>query len=89
MKIGIKYCGGCNPRYDRCSLFSKLIMEFGRNHTFEIAEINTVYDLIFVLCGCKSCCADCSKLKSKYCKVFISGEEDYKSAVKLLQKHTK
>ena len=25
MKVGIKYCGGCNPRYDRGEFVSKLL----------------------------------------------------------------
>lgn len=28
MKIGIKYCGGCNPRYDRSHEVDKLKKRF-------------------------------------------------------------
>ena len=29
MKIGIKYCGGCNPRYNRTAVVSRLKKDVG------------------------------------------------------------
>ena len=39
MKIGIKYCGGCNPRYDRSQEVEKLKKKFSQ-HTFTSAVYN-------------------------------------------------
>ena len=39
MKIGIKYCGGCNPRYDRSQEVEKLKKKFPQ-HTFTSALYN-------------------------------------------------
>ncbi|QGU95593.1 hypothetical protein GOM49_11260 [Clostridium bovifaecis] len=77
MKIGIKYCGGCNPRYDRGAFFSRLKKEIEEKHEFETAVKGTVYDMVLVLCGCTSCCADHSELEAKEEKILITGEEDY------------
>lgn len=33
MKIGIKYCGGCNPRYDRNQEVEKLKKNFPSIHS--------------------------------------------------------
>ena len=27
MKVGIKYCGGCNPRYDRAAFVERLLSD--------------------------------------------------------------
>lgn len=77
MKIGIKYCGGCNPRYDRGAFFSRLKKEVEEKNEFEIAVKDTVYDIVIVLCGCTSCCADHSDLEARKEKILVTGEEEY------------
>ncbi|PRR78494.1 hypothetical protein CLLI_15780 [Clostridium liquoris] len=76
MIIGIKYCGGCNPKYDRGNIVTKLISEF-KDLTVELAKEGKTYDLIVVLCGCTSCCANHQNLHGKYGKVFILSDKDY------------
>lgn len=57
MKIGIKYCGGCNSRYDRKQEVQKLIREFPQ-HTFVYATQDTnVCAVWLIVCGCITCCA--------------------------------
>ena len=77
MKIGIKYCGGCNPRYDRTSLISRIKSEVGDKHHFETARSEEFYDTIIVLCGCTSGCADHSMFTARNEKIIVTGEEDY------------
>lgn len=62
-KIGIKYCGGCNPLFDRKKYVQELERENGV--PLEIAVEELEYDLIYVVCGCPVCCADISGLKAK------------------------
>ena len=57
MKIGIKYCGGCNSRYDRKQEVQKLIQKFSQ-HTFVYAtQDTTVCTMWLIVCGCITCCA--------------------------------
>lgn len=56
MKVGIKYCGGCNPRYDRAAYVKKLCGEHPE-WEWEYAREGTLYDLLLVVGGCTSCCA--------------------------------
>lgn len=62
-KIGIKYCGGCNPLFDR----KEYVQNLEKNMTIpvELAVEDWEYDLIYVVCGCPVCCADISGLRSK------------------------
>ena len=57
MKVGIKYCGGCNPRYDRVAAVNQLKREFPQVE-FVSASGNPDCDIVFVvwlLCGvCRS-----------------------------------
>lgn len=56
MYIGIKFCGGCNPRFNRNDTAESLIEELTNIHVIEIAFDKNVYDLIIVICGCMNCC---------------------------------
>ncbi|MGI6057307.1 MAG: MaoC family dehydratase [Bilifractor sp.] len=53
-RIGIKYCGGCNPRYDRVSEVAALISQFPE---FIFQYDTGVYCPVWiVVCGCQSAC---------------------------------
>lgn len=53
MKIGVKYCGGCNPRYDRTGLVDLLKWDFPDVTT----DLTQPVDHVVVVCGCPSACA--------------------------------
>ncbi|MGN0658284.1 MAG: hypothetical protein ACI4LA_01625 [Emergencia sp.] len=56
MKIGVRFCGGCNPRYDRGAYYRKTVRNFPQ-HSFSVAEEGPLYDVLLVIGGCTSCCA--------------------------------
>lgn len=76
MNIGIKYCGGCNPRYDRGSIVLKLRDKYPE-FNIEVGRENVLYDIVLVLCGCTSCCANHENLQAKYKKLFMKSEKDH------------
>lgn len=57
MKFAVKFCGGCNPRYDRGKVFEQIKNNFKDRIEFEIAEEGIKYDGILVIGGCTNCCA--------------------------------
>lgn len=63
MKRAYKYCGGCNPRYDRKQAIEELQNKIGDTITY--AAENTVYDELYVICGCSAACADISSLRAQ------------------------
>jgi 4-hydroxybutyrate CoA-transferase len=83
MKIGIKYCGGCNPRYDRRKFVEDLI-DSCRNSIFEPANENELYDLVLVVCGCFSGCAEHEHLNGRN-KLILTSEKDFSRAMKMIQ----
>lgn len=56
MKVGVRFCGGCNPRYDRGAALRKL-KEEQPDVDFLHAEEGVEYDSILVIGGCTNCCA--------------------------------
>ena len=56
MKCGVRFCGVCNPRYDRGVLYGK-IKDDVKGMDFEYAEEGKSYDCLLVIGGCGGNCA--------------------------------
>jgi 4-hydroxybutyrate CoA-transferase len=85
MTIQVKYCGGCNPRYDRAELVRRITEDFP---AIEIAyEIPPGEEAAFVLvvCGCPVCCVSQGNLGLSVKKV-ISSPDEYSRLFKELSK---
>jgi len=78
MNAGIKFCGGCNPHYDRKAYAAGLGQRLGG--ALEIARPEKHYEVIYVVCGCTACCADISALKAERF-VFVAEEGRYQRTV--------
>jgi ketosteroid isomerase-like protein len=57
--IGLKYCGGCKPDFDRVELVEKIRRRLGDRAVFVRPEGEGV-DLILAVQGCPTACADLS-----------------------------
>lgn len=90
MKIRIKYCGGCNPRYNRVEIKKKLIEDFPEVEIDSTTD-NDI-DLVVVLSGCLVSCVNHSDLNGKEGKFIIRTKEDYpqlKTAISIILKKRK
>ena len=67
MKVYLKYCGGCNPLYDRSVIREMLAADFPCI-TFTREESEA--DRAAVICGCSRACAS------------VSGEAEYITSLK-------
>ena len=56
MKIGVKFCGGCNPRYNRRNALTE-IQDKLPQIDFQYAKVGEVYDELIVIGGCTNNCA--------------------------------
>lgn len=75
--MGVKYCGGCNPRYDRTAVRAhlKAACLFA---SFSTAIPGEPCDALLVLCGCTARCADVTGLTGRYGQwtMYGSGTEE-------------
>lgn len=55
MRIGLKFCGGCNPYYDRGAAVQGLKDRFPQ-HSFEAVARGEHYDRMLLICGCARGC---------------------------------
>jgi hypothetical protein len=58
-RLGLKYCGGCNPRYDRIALAESLKSRLGAGVEWVSLEADPP-DLVLAIEGCETACADLS-----------------------------
>jgi 4-hydroxybutyrate CoA-transferase len=86
MKIGIKYCGGCNPTYDRTAVVTKLNTHIGKGHSIETALSGSFYDIVIILCGCTSACANHNNIETKHGKIYITSEYDISKLFNFIDK---
>ncbi|MFN2303526.1 MAG: hypothetical protein ACK2TV_07315 [Anaerolineales bacterium] len=83
IKVGVKYCGGCNPNYDRVELGEGIRKKLDGKADFVVADSENV-DVILAIEGCETACADLSVFKDK--RIFImTGEEETYRFIKLIE----
>ena len=64
MKYGVRFCGGCNPRYERGEALKTIRKHFEGRVELEIAQEGVPYDGILSIGGCTNCCADYSMFEN-------------------------
>jgi len=83
LRIGIKYCGGCNPEYDRVAVVNRLVEDLAEEAEFLPASSPDL-DLVLVVQGCRTACADLSSLNEAPLWIITGREqaENFRRAVK-------
>ena len=74
LKIGIKYCGGCNPYYDRVALVKRIESRLQGNVEF-VSAANDDVDLVLAVEECNTACADLSSFEGKDIRVITQSED--------------
>ena len=85
MKIGIKYCGGCNPVYDRIGAVDKLKKRLAQ-HVFLPYSDEESFDAVLIVSGCASRCAS---VDTPVHKVYLADIDDIDAVVDSINKITK
>ena len=78
VKVGLKYCGGCNPEYDRVALVRHIEESLQGKIAFVTPEGEGVR-LILAVEGCSIACADLSAFQGMEIRVVtnIKGAERF------------
>ena len=77
MNIGIKYCGGCNPKYNRSGFVARLVAEYKDKMKIEPIKENVIYDMVIIMNGCSSVCVNISEMEHKGKIISVASEEDF------------
>ena len=68
LRIRIKFCGGCNPDYDRVGLAERIQEELKGKIEFVSSKAEAM-DLVVAIQGCETACADLSEFQG--CEIHI------------------
>jgi acyl dehydratase len=88
MVIGIKYCGGCNPLYNRTKRILKL-KEANPEHEYVTPSGDVICDYWVVVCGCSRRCADIRNLRARVKVVVVWDEDSFKILEEELKKQNR
>lgn len=80
----IKFCGGCNPEYDRPAAAGRIRQKLERSG-YTVMTGNGEADMAVVVCGCPCACADVSGLKSDRIVMVTGPEADEETVKKISQ----
>lgn len=83
-KILVKYCGGCNPRYDRSKIVQDLEKRYPSIRFISSSYEDKSWDFVLVLSGCTSSCTDYKGLKGKHGKMILKNRDDYRALINRL-----
>ena len=74
LKIRIKYCGGCNPRYDRVALVKQIEERLSGKASFVATDSNGI-SLVLAVVGCSVACADLTPFAGQEIRVITCLED--------------
>ena len=82
-KIGIKYCGGCNPFYERVEVVQRAQSLLKDRFIFSVDDVQDS-DIMVLVSGCPRACAERNSGSSDVPSHSILGENDFQSLIKWL-----
>jgi hypothetical protein len=62
--VGVKYCGGCNPRIERSRFVDELKEKLAGDLSLAIGCSTEKWELGILVCGCPVACADRPETRS-------------------------
>lgn len=83
---GVKFCGGCNPRFDRGKAFSYLQAHFHEQVEFRIAQEGVLYDFLLVIGGCTNNCAAVEPYRWRLSMIRLWDQQPLEAAVSQIDK---
>jgi hypothetical protein len=83
-KIGVKYCGGCNPSYERVEMIQQVQSSLKDRFIFSIHDQQDL-DMMVLVNGCPRACANKNSNHPEVPSRSIVGENDFNSLIDWLK----
>ena len=83
IKVGIKYCGGCNPYYDRVALVKRIANRLAGKVEIVALDHGQI-DLVVAVEGCSTACVDLNLFKDKAIRIITHPEDAQEFILQLL-----
>lgn len=73
-KVALKYCGGCNPRYDRAAAVREMLKQL-EGPVECVQPDDPGADTVLAVMGCSTACADLESFRGRPARVITSEGE--------------
>ncbi|BEQ14963.1 hypothetical protein [Desulfoferula mesophila] len=83
MFLGLKFCGGCSPDYDRSEQVYRLAQVLDGLVEL-VSHEDPRAERVLVVMGCKNACADTQPLLGREL-ILVHGEDEFDQAIKRLR----
>ncbi len=83
-KIGIKYCGGCNPGYERVEMMERVQFRFSDRFLF-LRHDEPDIDALILMGGCHRVCTAEDQNTTSIPHCLVTGEDDFDSLIDWLK----
>jgi hypothetical protein len=84
LKIGIKYCGGCNPGYERVEMIERVQFRFNDRFLF-LHHDDPDIEGVILMSGCPRTCASQDVNPTEIPNCSITGENDFNTLITWLK----
>ncbi len=74
LKIAVKYCGGCNPNYDRVALVKQIEESLSGKAAFVATDSNGI-SVVLAVVGCSIACADLTPFRGLAVRIITCPED--------------
>jgi len=79
-RIGVKYCGGCNPSYERVEMVERIKFRFNDQFLF-LRHDDPELEVMVLMSGCQRACA-CRDWNPKAIPHYsVTGENDFENLI--------
>jgi hypothetical protein len=68
MRVGLKYCGGCNPSYDRVE-YVREIQEAAGSRIAWLPADEGGFTTVLLVCGCDKQCVEMAEYEETGCRL--------------------
>lgn len=79
--VSLRFCGGCNPRFDRVKLYEDIMAEFSSIYDFELYKEDQKYDIVILINGCSSECLNKLDYNTNLVVIHDRNYNDFKSII--------
>ena len=86
LRIGIKFCGGCNPAFDRVAAVERIKRELEGKAEF-VPLNNETAEMVLAVMGCGNACAELGEIKGKQIILITEDKEADAVIEEIKRKH--
>ncbi len=87
LRCTVKFCGGCNPRYERGDAYKAICAALQDTASFSYPEDGVPYDVLLILRGCTGCPYLYEEIEAEH-RVVVAAADEIQLAIDKIRSFT-